>query len=182
MSTNSDLTIVFNPDGGADAKFVRERLDLYNVGITGVSTWYPVNFFVKSGRGETLGGVMGAIWGGWLHVGFLWVDDSVRGKDWGTRLMDQAEAYMSAAAAIPSCSTPILPGAAVLRGPRLRGVLARSTTSQGAQEILPEEDALMERRHACGGIPWLNGLTLVGPRLPGTHRKASQFWKARSPY
>lgn len=93
MPTNNDLTIVFNADGGADAKFVRDRLDLYNVGITGQSTWYPVNFFVKSGRGETLGGVLGAIWGGWLQIGFLWVDDSVRGKDWGTRLMDNAEAY-----------------------------------------------------------------------------------------
>ena len=53
---NSDLTIVFDPDiGGAEAQFVRERLDLYNVGVTGVSAWYPVKFFVKSARGETLG-------------------------------------------------------------------------------------------------------------------------------
>ena len=89
-----DISIVFNPDiGGADARFVRERLDLYNVGVTGVSAWYPVQFFVKSERGETLGGVLGSIWGGWLHIAYLWVDDSVRGKDWGRRLMDQAEAY-----------------------------------------------------------------------------------------
>ena len=94
MTTNDELSIVFNPDmGSAEAKFVRERLDLYNVGQTGISAWYPVQFFVKSARGETLGGVMGAVWGGWLQIGFLWVDDSVRGKDWGTKLMDHAEAY-----------------------------------------------------------------------------------------
>jgi GNAT superfamily N-acetyltransferase len=93
MASSNDLMIVFNAEGGADAKYVRERLDLYNVGVTGVSAWYPVNFFVKSQRGETLGGVLGAIWGGWLQVGFLWVDESMRGKDWGSRLMDQAEAY-----------------------------------------------------------------------------------------
>lgn len=94
MSTHNDLAIVFNPDvGGADARFVRERLDLYNVGVTGVSIWYPAQFFVKSARGETLGGVLGSIWGGWLHIAYLWVDDSVRGKHWGTRLMDHAEAY-----------------------------------------------------------------------------------------
>ena len=93
MSTNN-LAIVFNPDvAGAEARFVRERLDLFNVGVTGDAKWYPVNFFVKSERGETLGGVLGAIWGGWLQIGYLWVDDSVRGKDWGTRLMDHAEAY-----------------------------------------------------------------------------------------
>ncbi|TMJ27052.1 MAG: GNAT family N-acetyltransferase, partial [Alphaproteobacteria bacterium] len=47
----------------------------------------------KSTRGETLGGVMGAIWGGWLQIAILWIDESVRGQDWGTRLMDQAETY-----------------------------------------------------------------------------------------
>jgi ribosomal protein S18 acetylase RimI-like enzyme len=93
MATNHDLTIVFSPDGGADAGHVRDHLDLYNVGATGVSTYYPVHFFLKSARGETLGGVLGSIWGGWLHVTFLWIDESVRGQDWGTRLMDQAEAY-----------------------------------------------------------------------------------------
>jgi len=93
MTTNRDLAIVFNPDGAADARYVREHLDLYNVGATGVSTYYPVQFFLKSARGETMGGVLGGIWGGWLHITFLWIDESVRGQDWGTRLMDQAEAY-----------------------------------------------------------------------------------------
>src|SRR5262245_182421 len=90
---NTDLTIVFSQDGGADAQRCHDRLDMYNVCATVESTLYPVNFFVKSGRGETLGGVLGAIWGGWLHVTFLWVDDTVRGKDWGTRLMDEVEAF-----------------------------------------------------------------------------------------
>ncbi|MCW5736094.1 MAG: GNAT family N-acetyltransferase [Enhydrobacter sp.] len=66
---------------------------MYNVGATGVSTYYPMHFFVKSSLGETKGGVLGGIWGGWLHITFLWVDESVRGQDWGTRLMDRAEAY-----------------------------------------------------------------------------------------
>ena len=91
--TKNDLSIVFDEKGGADAQLVRERLDMYNVGATGVSTYYPVHFFVKSGLGETKGGVLGGIWGGWLHVSFLWMDESVRGQDWGTRLMDHAEAY-----------------------------------------------------------------------------------------
>jgi ribosomal protein S18 acetylase RimI-like enzyme len=93
MTNHGDLTIIFGPDGGADARFVRDRLDMYNVAVTGVSAYYPVNFFVKSTRGETMGGLLGGIWGGWLHITFLWVDDQLRGQDWGTRLMDQAEAY-----------------------------------------------------------------------------------------
>lgn len=89
----SDLTIVFQQEGGAAAQFVRDRLDLYNVGVTGHSAYYPVHFFVKDSRGEIKGGLLGAIWGGWLYVSYLWVDETVRGQDWGTRLMDQAEAY-----------------------------------------------------------------------------------------
>ena len=89
----SDLKIVFQQEGGASAQTVRDRLDMHNVAATGVSRFYPVNFFVKNERGETLGGLLGAIWGGWLFISYLWVDEAVRGQDWGTRLMDQAEAY-----------------------------------------------------------------------------------------
>lgn len=93
MSTTADLSIVFSENGGAEAALVRERLDLFNVGVTGVSAYYPVHFFVKSAIGETRGGLLGGIWGGWLHITFLWVDETVRGQDWGTRLMDRAEDY-----------------------------------------------------------------------------------------
>ena len=93
LKSENDLTIVFDQAEGAEAELVRDRLDLYNVGVTGVSAYYPVHFFVKSGRGETMGGLLGNIWGGWLHVTYLWVDEAVRGRGWATKLMDQAEAY-----------------------------------------------------------------------------------------
>lgn len=89
----ADIEIVFEQTPGASAQIVRERLDMFNIGATGVSTYYPVNYFLKNRRGETLGGVMGSAWGGWLHIAWLWVDESVRGQDWGTQLMDLAEAY-----------------------------------------------------------------------------------------
>jgi ribosomal protein S18 acetylase RimI-like enzyme len=89
----ADLRIVFEQRPGTDAQFVRDHLDFYNVGVTGVSAYYSANFFLKSERGEILGGLLGGIWAGWLHITFLWVDDAVRGRDWGTKLMDEAEAY-----------------------------------------------------------------------------------------
>jgi len=93
LKPKDELTIVFAETGGAEARLVRERLDMFNIGATGVSTYYPVNLFVKSERGETLGGLLGGVWGGWLSISILWTDESVRGQDWGTRLMDEAEAY-----------------------------------------------------------------------------------------
>ena len=93
MKQQDELTIVFDQTDGAEAELVRDRLDMYNVGVTGVSAYYPVHFFVKSARGETMGGLLGSAWGGWLYISYLWVDEAVRGKRWATRLMDQAEAY-----------------------------------------------------------------------------------------
>ena len=37
MTVTSDLEIVFSEHGGADAQTVRDRLDMYNAGVTGLS-------------------------------------------------------------------------------------------------------------------------------------------------
>lgn len=87
------LTIVFEQEAGPSAALVRDRLDMHNVAATGVSAFYPLHFYVRSARGETLGGLLGFIWGGWLQVNHLWVDPAVRGRGWGGRLLDEAEAY-----------------------------------------------------------------------------------------
>jgi ribosomal protein S18 acetylase RimI-like enzyme len=89
----AELRIVFEQSPGANAQFVRDHLDFYNVGVTGVSAYYSVNLFVKNERGEVMGGLLGSVWGGWLHITYLWVDDAVRGQRWGSKLMDQAEDY-----------------------------------------------------------------------------------------
>jgi ribosomal protein S18 acetylase RimI-like enzyme len=84
--------IVFDPlPGEALSRLVSENVVSANVARTGVSDWHPVGFFLKSPRGEWLGGLTGYIWGGWLHVNFLWVSEALRGQRHGTRLMDAAE-------------------------------------------------------------------------------------------
>jgi len=93
MKSGSELKIVFQQEGGAEAQLVRDRLDMFNVGVTGVSAYYPVNFILKNERDEVMGGLLGGIWGGWLHITYLWVDEAERGKDSATKMMDQAEAY-----------------------------------------------------------------------------------------
>ena len=93
MKPSNELEMVFQQEGGSAAPFVREHLDLFNVAATGESAYYPVNIFVRSARGEVMGGLMGSIWGGWLHITYLWVDQAVRGQRWASRMMDHAEAY-----------------------------------------------------------------------------------------
>jgi GNAT superfamily N-acetyltransferase len=93
MKSGSELKIVFQQEGGAEAQLVRDRLDLFNVGVTGVSAYYPVNYFLKNERDEVVGGLLGAIWGDWLHITYVWVDEAERGRDSATKMMDLAEAY-----------------------------------------------------------------------------------------
>ncbi len=52
-----------------------------------------MGFFLKSARGEWLGGLLGNIWGGWLHVTHLWVASPERRRGSGTRLLQAAERY-----------------------------------------------------------------------------------------
>src|SRR4051794_28492241 len=88
-----NLDIIFDPlPSEALTRFVTDSLVGFNMARTGQSELHPVGFFLKSSRGEWLGGLTGYIWGGWLHVTFLWVSETLRHQRYGTRLMDAAEA------------------------------------------------------------------------------------------
>jgi GNAT superfamily N-acetyltransferase len=88
-----EVKIVFDPlPSVALATLVQDNVNSVNFAKTGATDWHPVNFFLKSPRGEWLGGLLGYTWGGWLHVNFLWVSETLRGKGHGTRLMESAEA------------------------------------------------------------------------------------------
>lgn len=86
--------IVFTPHGAEVLeRFVKDGVDLHNVAVTGLSEWCPANFFLHGPRGDCLGGLVGDIWGGWLHVRFLWVTQGARGSGQGRRLLAAAEDY-----------------------------------------------------------------------------------------
>jgi GNAT superfamily N-acetyltransferase len=84
--------LVFEPlPGEALSRFVSDNVVNVSIARTGLSDWHPVGYFLKSALGEWVGGLTGNIWGGWLHVQFLWVTETFRGHGHGTRLMDAAE-------------------------------------------------------------------------------------------
>ena len=95
--------ISFEPFVDDDARrFIIEGVDLYNVSVTAMPEYAPVNFVVRGERGDVLGGLLGQFWGGWLQVTALWVSASVRGKGFGSRLLLDAEAYARARGAVGS--------------------------------------------------------------------------------
>jgi GNAT superfamily N-acetyltransferase len=90
----TELAIVFDPlPAEALARLVTDAVDQHNIAATGIAEWYPANFLLKNGHGEWMGGLFGSIWGGWLHVRYLWVAGAARGQGHGTRLLRAAERH-----------------------------------------------------------------------------------------
>jgi len=89
-----DLSIDFEPfvDDGV-RRFLDNGIANHNIVATGMAAYFPANFVLRSQRGEVLGGLLGMIWGGWLHVDILWVAEALRGQGHGARLLAAAEAY-----------------------------------------------------------------------------------------
>ena len=72
---------------------VRDHLDTFNVAVTGFSEYHSVSIFLRDEHDEVMGGLLGAIWGGWLHVAILWVSEPLRGRGYGRQLLEAAERY-----------------------------------------------------------------------------------------
>ena len=89
-----ELQIVFEPfPSDTLGRFLLDNVNRDVVAKAGFAAWHPVGYFLKDARGEWLGGLTGYLRGGWMHVNFLWVTESLRGQRYGSRLMDAAEAY-----------------------------------------------------------------------------------------
>jgi GNAT superfamily N-acetyltransferase len=63
----------------------------YNIEKTGDEAFERLCFVVQTAEGDIVGGVIGELFWGWLHVDLLWVQDDLRGQGYGHRLMVQIE-------------------------------------------------------------------------------------------
>ena len=88
----SDIRIVSDPHASESLKqVVVDHLDTYNIALTGLQEYSPVNFFLRDQGDEVMGGLLAQIWGGVLYVRILWVSEALRGRGFGRRLMETAE-------------------------------------------------------------------------------------------
>lgn len=74
--------------------YIRKKLIEYNAGCLSDEIKSPVenlNLLLKDEDGKMYGGITGTIFWAHLHVDFLWVDQSVRGKGYGSQLIKMAE-------------------------------------------------------------------------------------------
>ena len=52
----------------------------------------PIKIFVRDQAGKVVGGVIAHVFGGWVYIALLWMEESWRNLGYGTRLMHLAEA------------------------------------------------------------------------------------------
>ncbi|NLF49929.1 MAG: GNAT family N-acetyltransferase [Leptolinea sp.] len=87
-----DISIVletsFKPD---DIHVVEQGLENFNRRFAPDECLLPLNIFLRRGDGTVFGGLLGNTYWGWLHIRILWIDDTLRGQGYGSRLVRLAE-------------------------------------------------------------------------------------------
>lgn len=87
------IQIVSEPDARAeDVNAVEEAINNFNMVVTGDHAWKPVRIFLRDEAGKLCGGLTANLWGTWMQIDFLWVDETLRKQGYGAKLMHMAEA------------------------------------------------------------------------------------------
>lgn len=87
------LRVSFEPHNEAPAQHVVDGVVYHNVAQTKQDNWYPVRYYLRGEGDAVLGGLLGEIWGQWLHIKIVWVDHAARGKGHASTMLKQAEDY-----------------------------------------------------------------------------------------
>lgn len=76
----------------ADAQAVENGINQFNMHTTGYTDYHPVRVFLRDENGALRGGITAGVWGGWLDIYFLWIDEPLRKHGYGAQLLAAAEA------------------------------------------------------------------------------------------
>ena len=74
-----------------EIKYIREALTHFNNERVGDDGHTPLNIVEYDENGNTIGGVLGGTYWGWMYVDILWVHEGHRHKGIGSRLLHEAE-------------------------------------------------------------------------------------------
>ena len=70
---------------------IRRNLVDFNHRESGGTDYRDLQVILRNEEGEVRGGLLGwTVWS-WLHIDSLWVDEDLRGQDWGTKLLRAGE-------------------------------------------------------------------------------------------
>jgi GNAT superfamily N-acetyltransferase len=85
-------SIIYEPHPKhAETTLLWQGLSLHAKQRRGLDAGKPFAFFIKDEKSEIKGGCSGYIFYGCLYVDLLWVDELLRGKQYGTQFMEKSE-------------------------------------------------------------------------------------------
>jgi len=95
------VTGLSSEPGASQAEIARieDAIDRWNMAVTGDHDYRQIAIFLRDDDGAIRGGITGGVWGGWLHIVALWVDEELRGRGFGRALVGAAENEARAAGA-----------------------------------------------------------------------------------
>jgi GNAT superfamily N-acetyltransferase len=75
-----------------DYRFLEEQLTDFNVAVTGHRDARDLALIVRDDQSAIVAGLSGWTWGGMMKIQYLWVREDYRGRGYGSRLLQAAEA------------------------------------------------------------------------------------------
>lgn len=87
-----DYTIVCteHPDE-AELNAIGRGISGHNYGYAGPEGYRRLCVLLFAPGGKVVGGLVGSTYWGWLHVNWLWLEESLRGQGYGSRILATAE-------------------------------------------------------------------------------------------
>mgnify|MGYP000076510328 CR=1 FL=1 len=74
-----------------DLQLIRDSINEFNMTVTGDRNYSPLVIFLRDESDIIVGGILGDVWGGWLHITYLWVSEVLRQHGYGRQLVEAAE-------------------------------------------------------------------------------------------
>jgi ribosomal protein S18 acetylase RimI-like enzyme len=74
-----------------DRRKIFEELHRHNAARSMKSELQSLSIFLRDAAGNVVGGLLGETFWGWLYVEFMWIEESLRGQDYGKKLLAAAE-------------------------------------------------------------------------------------------
>jgi GNAT superfamily N-acetyltransferase len=71
---------------------IQNNINTHNMVVTGDHAYRPLYVILRDAQGSVKGGALADLWGGWVHVTYLWVAEELRGHGYGRQLLALVEA------------------------------------------------------------------------------------------
>ena len=75
----------------SDKKIVENGLRSHNLKFAPDDNHKELAVFLKDENGEIVGGLLGGTYWNWLHIDIFWIEESIRGGGYGTKMLKAVE-------------------------------------------------------------------------------------------